>query len=355
MEMLNRFDDSRLMFFEQFEISKLIKNSKFKANALLNLVNLYLNKTKIDSNSSVLEFSTKSNNLAKRHVFKNPDHVELVQMLRQLFDIYQELADLNGKLFTSQCLAYCYHTSGSLKLAIKFYKYNIKSCKSSNNLEMLTKSLFNLSLCYKMQNDFENAYKLQMEYYEIIDKKENNNFAKFTSLGLIAGFLFEIDKSEESLQKCIQIHIDRLKIIKSIDINLDTTGDEKQKKTITDDSKCKLISDCLESIAKLYYETENYQQVLKFKLLQVELHNELEQNDDENEKKSVNKLKILLDIGNLFLFKFEDASEAYKYFEIVLEIARKINDLLLQSLVLGNMGLCKQKIGKLDNYTVRQY
>ena len=350
MEMLNRFDDSRLMFFEQFEISKLIKNSKFKANALLNLVNLYLNKTKIDSSSSVLEFSTKLNSLTNNNnVFKNPDHIELVQMLRQLFDIYQELGDLNGKLFTSQCLAYCYHTSGNLKQAIKFYKYNIKSCKSSNNIEMLTKSLFNLSLCYKMQNDFENAYKLQMEYFDIIDKKENNNFAKFTSLGLIAGFLFEMDKSEDNCQKCIQIHIDRLKIIKSIDINLDTTDDEKTKKTITDDNKCKLISDCLESIAKLYYESENYQQVLKFKLLQVELHNELEQNDEESEKKSVNKLKILLDIGNLFLFKFEDASEAYKYFETVLEIAKKINDLLLQSLVLGNMGLCKQKIGEYCN------
>ncbi len=193
-----------------------------------------------------------------------------------------------------------------------------------------------------MQSNFEKAYDMQMEYFEQIDQEEiTNEYAKFTSLGLIADFLFEMNKTEENCQNCIQIHIDRLKIIKSID-----TSKLSENKTLSDDNKCKLISDCLESIARLYYETSDYQQVLKFKLLQIDLQSELKQSDEKAEKSSVNKLKAWLDIGNLYLFKLEDANEAYKYFEIVLEIAQNINDLLLQSLVLGNMGICKQKIGK---------
>lgn len=380
MEMLKRFDDSRLMFYEQFEISKLIKNSKFKANALLNLVNLYLNKTKIDSNYSMLELASRPNSrLRSAQQANSPEHIELVHMLRQLFDIYQELNDVNGKLFTSQCLAYCYHTMCNLKQAIKFYKFNMKLARMAGNVnEMLNKSIFNLSLCYKMQSRYEDAYKLQMEYLEQTEKQENNEFAKFTSLGLIADFLFEMNRNEESCQRCIQIHIDRLKIIKTIDIRPDGAAvgsDSKQtedsrssaaqlRRAMTDENKCKLISECLESISKIYYEMENYQQVLKFKLLQVELLNELEQDQVESGKdvgdaaagsKSVCKLKIWLDIGNLFLFKFEDANEAYKYYEMVLQLAQNIKDLLLQSLVLGNMGLCKQKMGKWSIFFIAFY
>ena len=235
--MLKRFDDSRLMFYEQFEISKLIKNSKFKANALLNLVNLYLNKTKIDSHYSMLELASKSSSSLRAKSISTPDQVELVQMLRQLFGIYQELNDINGKLFTSQCLAYCYHTSGNLKQAIKFYKFNVKLGKGANVVDMLNKSLFNLSLCYKMQNKYEDAYKLQMEYLEQIDKQENNEFARFTSLGLIADFMFEMNRNEENCQRCIQIHIDRLKIIKTIDVKADGSESERTEDSPSRDGK----------------------------------------------------------------------------------------------------------------------
>ena len=344
MEMLNRFDDSRLMFHEQFEISKLIKNSKFKANALLNLVNLYLNKTQIDSTLTLPDLDPKSR-LFSIGLSKNADQIELLQMLRQLFAIYEELSDSNGKLFTSQCLAYCYHTNSNLNMAVKFYKYNIKLTKSCGhtNSEMLNKSLFNLSLCYKTLARYEEAYNAQMEYLELIEQLPNNELAKFTSLGLIGELLFEMNKSELNCQSCIQIHIDRLKIIKSAD----TAAATETKKLVSDEAKCKLISDCLESIAKCYYQMENYQQVLKFKLLQVELQNELATNENKHIS-SVNKLKIWLDIGNLFLFKFEDATEAFKYFESVLEVAQAVEDLLLQSLVLGNMGVCKQKMGEYE-------
>jgi hypothetical protein len=60
------------------------------------------------------------------------------------------------------------------------------------------------------------------------------------------------------------------------------------------------------------------------------------------------KCKIWLDIGNLFLFKFSDPHEAFKYFEMVLKTALDTNDLLLNSLTLGNLGLCKQKNGEYE-------
>ena len=116
MEMLKRFDDSRLMFYEQFEISKIIKNSKFKANALLNLVNLYLNKTKIDSTLSILELASKQ--VTPNTGLRTQDHIELVQMLRQLFDIYQVT-------FLSSFLA---------KLSLKS---NIKISLISNHLSLM--------------------------------------------------------------------------------------------------------------------------------------------------------------------------------------------------------------------------
>ena len=139
------------------------------------------------------------------------------------------------------------------------------------------------------------------------------------------------------------------------------------EKKITNENKCKLISDCLESIAKCYYQKEDYQQVLKFKMLQVELQNEIEATalhsnlaltstsnatDDIATPQSFiykQKCKIWLDIGNLFLFKFNDAHEAFKYFEMVLKIALDTSDLLLHSLTLGNLGLCRQKNGEYES------
>jgi tetratricopeptide (TPR) repeat protein len=98
-------------------------------------------------------------------------------------------------------------------------------------------------------------------------------------------------------------------------------------------------------------------------MLQVELQTEIEStttaevtdlNPDLNHlltsKTSLykQKCKIWLDIGNLFLFKFSDPHEAFKYFEMVLKTALDTNDLLLNSLTLGNLGLCKQKNGEYE-------
>ena len=321
MEMLERIDDARLMFLEQFEISKLIKNRKFKANALLNLVNLCLNKTKLDSADAK----------------KTPrEQAELISMLRELFDIYQELEDVSGKLFTSQCLAYCYHTTGRLAQAIDFYEYNIDLSRKTGHSEMIVKSVFNLSLCFKMQRRSEEAYQNQLEYLRMAEER-GDEYARFVSLGIIADLLFDINKSHESCQSCIQIHVDRLKIMKT----------STEPRLLRAELKCRLISDCLESIAKCYFQLENYQQVLKFKLLQVELQNELEQTNVPSALKQ--KLKIWLEIGNLFLHKFEEIDEAWRYFEMVQEGAARALDLSLEALAIGSLGICKQRKSDFDS------
>lgn len=359
MEMLNKIDDAYLMFKEQYEISKLIKNLKFKANALLKLINLCLNRTNLT---------------------KNELQNELIQMLKELFTIYSQLNDVNGQLFTSQSLAYCFHTNGNLKQAIKYYNHNIELCKSnSSNIcnEMLKKSVFNLSLCYKMKCDFKKALDFQMQYLELMNENDleeqyrQNNYLKFKSLGIIADLMFEIDKNEENCQQCIDLNIERLRIIKnlpnksiagknilksliekdlleSIEINPNLNDNSKDN----NESILKLINDCLESIAKYYNHLENYQQVLKFKLIQLEIKKEME-NESVNDTSELieimkEKLKIWFEIGSLFLFKFEDTNESYTYFHLIIESLNQNKDFLLESLTLGNMGTCKQKNGEYE-------
>ena len=378
MEMLNRFDDARSMFQEQYEISILLNNPKLKSNALFNLFHLY--STKIKSNDQ------HKDTLSKKQL--QTDQVEFVKILNNLFQVYKELNDVSGQLFTSQSLSFYYHTSGFFKKAIKCYLFNIKYCKLLNETDNLRKSLFNISLCYKSMKNYQDAYKYQLEYFNLINKPEENDYDKFISLGMIADLLFCMDKSNESCQNCIQIHVDRLKIVKNakisendenidnedqseiddnytINTNKQLKDDNQKEKKITNKNKCKLIGDCLESIAKCYYQMENYQQVLKFKLLQIELKNEIEtlyhdfSQPQEPNQISINKqkCKIWLDIGNLFLFKFDSSSESKKYFDMVHKMAKEMNDLLLESLTLGNIGLCYQKDGNYEealNYFQQQ-
>ena len=208
---------------------------------MLNLVNLFLNKTKLIENSLT---DTKNNVLAvpelllesisfltnktvtkksesinseeknlKKHTTKN-DQTELIQTLNNLLQVYKELNDAMGQIFASQCLAFSFHTHGHLKKAIKFYLFNLELCKKLNQMDNIQKSLFNLSLCYKMLRNFKEAYKYQIEYFGIVNEK-NNDYNRFVSLGIIAELLFEMDKGSETCQKCIEIHVDRLKIIKN--------------------------------------------------------------------------------------------------------------------------------------------
>lgn len=114
----------------------------------------------------------------------------------------------------------------------------------------------------------------------------------------------------------------------------------------------------------------DFEQVRKFKQLQLEM---LTTSDDDVgiENNSANcgvdvkqarqmmrqqrKCKLWLELGSLFLRRDEkkdnDGSEeknrqqAAKYFELVLDQALKDKDLLLESLAVGNLGLCKQNEG----------
>ncbi len=235
MEMLNKTDDAYLMFEEQYEMSKLIRNLKFKANALLNLINLNLNRIKHYQQ----ETGSESNTVEHEKLNK-----KLIQMLQELFTIYTELNDLNGQLFTSQSLAYCFHTSGHLRLAIKYYFHNIQLCRTIKDSldtqqmqlsdEMCKKSVFNLSLCFKMRGELRLALKYQLEYLDLIDRDnqtpsqlnqfKQNSYARFRSLGIVADLIFEIEKNEENCKQCIQLTIERLKIIK--DLPNDSTAGE---------------------------------------------------------------------------------------------------------------------------------
>lgn len=325
MEMMNKTDEALQMFKEQYEISKLLKNLKSQANALLNLVNIYLNKSRSSEN-----LESDSN--------QESNQVELISLLNELNQVYINLDDLNGQFFTSQCLAYSYHTSGKLKKAIDFYLINIKIGTSLNQFDNINKSLFNLSLCHKALGNLDLAYEYQVEYLNKIEKDQNCDYSKFVSMGIIADLMLQIGPINKNIcQQCIQMHIDRLKIIKS-------SSENSIEKAINNQNKCKLISDCLESIAKCYTLLNDYQQVLKFKLLQLELNTEMEAYCVKNSSLAKQKCKLLLDVGNIFLFKFDDPSTGFKYFDQAWEMCKTSDDLLLESIILGNMGLSKQKI-----------
>lgn len=109
--------------------------------------------------------------------------------------------------------------------------------------------------------------------------------------------------------------------------------------------KSKLIYDCLESISKLYSQMQDFEQVRKFKQLQLDI---LSNEAGTNETRSVRqrKCKLWLELGGLYLTEdTQNQEKSGKYFEMVLEQAVKDKDLLLESLAVGNLGLCQQKEG----------
>ena len=85
-----------------------------------------------------------------------------------------------------------------------------------------------------------------------------------------------------------------------------------------------------------------HEEVIKFKQLQLNLLNE----DNSSDEKLLmqRKCKLWLELGSLHL-QSSQQQEASKYFELVLNEAMKQADLLLESLAVGNLGLCRQKEG----------
>lgn len=466
MEMLNRYNDAYLLFIEQYELSKRLNNLKYNANALLNIINLYFKYEKsvffardIDDTNKV---TTPTSNSTTHHYFDYMfdttlftiddnsllnnannqastganteklaiDNIDLKLYLYNLLDIYQELNDLNGELFISQCLAYYYHKNNMIKIAIKFYLHNIEICKllnnqllmsSSNtqiddtqnndglandetnkyrlnkkhnfysNTNTLEKSLFNLSICYRIQRKYQEAYKYQLEYLYLV-KLKNYTYSEFISLGIIADLLLEINANYDD---CIKIHVRRLRLVQEnlrkfnnyhqYNHNRHTSNRYNNELEYFTIKRCQLIADCLASIAKCYFLFQDYQQVYKFKLMEFKLRIQDEQqllintnstnkstlssnnnnaslqaipsnattstlNNYEFIKFNKQKFKILLDLGNLLLFKLENYQQALYYYEYAYKIC-KLNlnkNLILLSLSLGNLGLCKLKLGNYD-------
>jgi tetratricopeptide (TPR) repeat protein len=100
-----KYHEAKSMFEEQLEMARLLpgqKGVKSRAAALLNLVNLSINET------SKIEYS------------------QLMGYLKGLLLVYEELNDLNGQLFVTQCLAYSCHKEGDLNEAAQFYMKNIE-------------------------------------------------------------------------------------------------------------------------------------------------------------------------------------------------------------------------------------
>lgn len=76
--------------------------------------------------------------------------------------------------------------------------------------------------------DFHTAFKFQSDYYSLVQKDPASSvFCKFVSLGLIAELSFEMDNSFANCQRCLEIHLDRLNLVKSLDDEED--GDNSSK------------------------------------------------------------------------------------------------------------------------------
>lgn len=312
MEKLMKFEDSLLMYHEQAEISKLLtKNLKYRANALLNLINLFL--------------TGKVNDDIQNH------RSLLISSLEDLLKVYTELKDKNGQLFISQCLAYKYHTSGNLHSAVDCYLFSIEVSKALNKPDNLGKSLFNLSLCYKLLHNYHQAYRYQMEYYKMC---KTDNYNRMISLGVLSDLLIEASPSEQILQKCIKINLDRLKLIKNLAVVNDQDLIENEE------TVGKFVLDCLEKISKCYGQLSDFEQALKFKYLQLDLLNEQKVCDYKR------AIKLWLDMGSIYLSKMNNPVEAKKYFEMVLKVGTDNGDLLIVALAYGNLGLCAQKLAE---------
>jgi tetratricopeptide (TPR) repeat protein len=307
-----------------------LNNLKLCSLSLLNLINI------LDINGSFQE--------------------ELASFLFSLNDIYVELNNLNGQLYTSQLIAYYYHKNQkNYDISIKFYLTVIDLCKNpsvqnSNKLvNVVQKTLFNLSLCYKHKKMYFEAYKYHLEYLCMLKMNVSNDqqemdYLEYESLGIIADLLLNINQKNTEI--AIRIHVNRLNIIKKyltvddsdtfIDQNQDNAGHQNSSRI--GHNRIYLIYDCFESLSKCYALDEDYDNVFKFKLVQFKLCL-------KNFALNKFKIKILFDLANVLLFKFNNHLDARNYFEHALSLYNESNDtqskdnFLLVSLIYGNLGM----------------
>lgn len=88
----------------------------------------------------------------------------------------------------------------------------------------------------------------------------------------------------------------------------------------------------------------DFEQVEKFKQLQLDMLSNNGLNDTTPKSVRHRKCKLWLELGKLHLDR-ANSGESMRYFEMVLQQALADKDLLLESLAVGNLGLCEQKLG----------
>jgi hypothetical protein len=182
----------------------------------------------------------------------------------------------------------------------------------------------------------------------VYDDQQESDHLEFEALGIIADLLLNINSNNTEI--AIRIHVNRLNIIKKY-LYVDDNGTffdqpQIQKQQKNSESHCTnrftqkriyLIYDCFESLSKCYYLNDDFENVFKFKFVQFKLCL-------KNPTLAKFKMKILFDLANLLLFKFNNHVNAKYYFEHALGLCDqehiKFNDnLLLISLIYGNLGM----------------
>lgn len=384
MKKMERYDEACMIYYEQYETSKYFDDLKYKADSLLNLANLHLeeiglinaNKESDLIDSDQVRFFDKLIKKRTSQYFLNKkyEQISLLNILNELFLTYVKLKDLNGQLFASQYLALYYHSLSLWKFAIKFYLYNANQSKLLEKNDLLARSLNGLSICYRMLNLYKESYETQIEYFKLItldDIFTLNQFYKLYSLGTITELLCKLDQdSVESYKICINLHLKRLNLIKSTDTsfeflnltNLSSNHEENwtdidDSKSIdlddplfTEEKKYFLMSNSLDIISKCHFKLGDFTDASKYNHIELKFHQKYRDKYLNNEKKveeaDAKICKINYNLGNLYLFKMESKmNDAYKHYIRAYKLASKLDDGLMQSSILGNMGLIKSKLG----------
>lgn len=349
MELLDNYSGAKNYYLKQLTMAKELNNLKFVTNSLLNITNLTFNRFRFRPITNLSQIEIEEDHVLNEII----QNKELKFYLNNLLDLSQELNDCYNEYLASKYLAFYSHLNQNYNLAIKYYLQAINlynSLKDENpqqfDVAHYEYFVFNISYCFKCIGNSLTAYKYQLEYLNLV-RLRKQVYLEYQSLACIAELVGEIDSNYD---ECIQIHINRLKLLQEyFKRGLEPDPDAENEREFLMKNKLKLIAECLSSIAKCYYLNKSYQQVFKFKLFELKLRIQSEGEEEDSVKlKEINKekFKIILDLGNLLLFKMGNIQQATKYYEHFIELSQTNIDndmILIKSLAYGNIGICKMK------------
>ncbi len=179
----------------------------------------------------------------------------------------------------------------------------------------------------------------------ICNDQQELDYLEYESLGIVADLLVNINPN--NVEIAIRMHANRLNIIKKylyIDLNgalvdkLQPQNDLNNNSNRFKQKQIFLIYDCFESLSKCYALNDDFDNVLKFKFVQLKLCS-------KNSGLNKFRIRISFDLANLLLFKLNNLVDAKHYFEHALSFCDEINitkpneNSLLLSLVYGNLGM----------------